>query len=89
MKLELSSQFKTDYKKVKYSGRYNISEVDRLIKRLANNEPLEIKNCDHELSGTFKGIRECHIFPDLLLMYKYISTGLYLIRLGKHSELFL
>lgn len=89
MKLELSSQFKTDYKKVKYSGRYKIIEVDRIIELLANNECLETKYCDHELSGTFSGIRECHIYPDLLLMYRYISTGLYLVRLGKHSELFL
>lgn len=68
MKLELSSQFKTDYKKVKYSGRYDINDVDKLIKKLANNEILDEKYHDHELSGTFKNIRECHVCPDLLLM---------------------
>lgn len=88
MKLELSSKFKTDYKKVKHSGRYDIAEVDKIIKCLATNKPLDEKHCDHELIGNFKGIRECHVFPDLLLMYKYINSGVYLIRLGKHAELF-
>lgn len=88
MKVEISGQFKQDYKKVKFSGRYDISEVDAVIKKLANNQALESKYCDHELQGSFKDIRECHVYPNLLLMYRYLSTALYLIRLGSHSELF-
>ena len=88
MKIELSGQFKQDYKRIKYSGRYDIKEVDKVIKMLAERKTLDSKYCDHELQGNFKDIRECHVFPNLLLMYKYLTASLYLIRLGSHSDLF-
>lgn len=89
MNVDYSGQFKKDYKRIKFSGRYNIRELERVIVKLSNNQQLEPKYCDHELNGKLKNVRECHVFPDLLLMYRYVSTGLYLIRLGSHSELFL
>ncbi|HMU31204.1 MAG TPA: type II toxin-antitoxin system YafQ family toxin, partial [Nitrospira sp.] len=43
----------------------------------------------HDLSGDWAGYRECHIKPDLLLIYrKSDSDTLRLARLGSHSELF-
>ena len=88
MKISISGQFKKDYRKVKSSGRFDITEVDSVIKELAIPKQLLPKYCDHELSGIHKGIRECHVYPDLLLMYKYLIDSLYLVRLGSHSELF-
>jgi len=88
MKSDLTHQFKKDYRQVKYSGKYQIKEIDNTIEKLVNQLPLELRLCDHELSGNLKGIRECHVFPDLLLMYRYVENGIILIRLGSHSELF-
>ena len=44
--------------------------VDAIVFRLSENEILEKKYNDHKLKGNFKGCRECHIKPDLLLVYK-------------------
>lgn len=88
MKSEITHQFKKDYRQVKYSGRYNVKEIDLILCRIIDEKPLEPKNCDHELSGNKRGIRECHIFPDLLLMYRYFDGGVIFIRLGSHAELF-
>ena len=61
-----------------------------MIERLANGQPLEEKYRDHDLSGDYKGCRECHVEPDWLLIYE-IDNGvlvLMLYRVGSHSELF-
>jgi len=57
---------------------------------LARGESLDKKYKDHELQGVLKGVRECHIKPDLLLVYKIYAERVFLelIRLGSHSELF-
>ncbi|MDD2676921.1 MAG: type II toxin-antitoxin system YafQ family toxin [Methylacidiphilaceae bacterium] len=52
-------------------------------------QPLNARYHDHDLSGDWAGYRECHIKPDLLLIYrKSDSDTLRLARLGSHSELF-
>jgi mRNA interferase YafQ len=46
-------------------------------------------NRDHALSGDWAGYRECHVKPDLLLIYRKVDQAtLRLARLGSHSELF-
>jgi mRNA interferase YafQ len=56
---------------------------------LANDDPLEPRHRDHDLSGDWQGYRECHIKPDLLLIYRKTDMEtLRLARLGSHSELF-
>jgi len=43
----------------------------------------------HVLAGEYTGHRECHLKPDLLLIYKKPDeTRLRFVRLGSHSELF-
>ena len=56
---------------------------------LVKDQPLEPHHRDHDLSSDWGGYRECHIKPDLLLIYRE-SEGvtLRLARLGSHSELF-
>ena len=51
---------------------------------------LEAKYRDHDLTGNYKGTRECHIEPDRLLIYEIRGEVLLLMlyRLGSHSELF-
>ena len=45
---------------------------------------------DHNLSGNYKGYRECHIEPDWLLIYKIENDiiTLTLVHIGTHSDLF-
>lgn len=61
-----------------------------MVERLANGETLEPKYRDHDLTGNYKGCRECHIAPDWLLVYEVVEDVLVLMlyRTGSHSELF-
>lgn len=90
--LEETSQFKRDKKCIKGSGRYDWDKMRAVVKDLINDRPLEQKHRDHELSGEYAGVRECHVEPDWLLIYDREDTlesgSLKLIRTGTHSELF-
>jgi mRNA interferase YafQ len=90
--IERSTTFKRDYKRIKITPRYR-KDLDLLLsdilKLLLADKALPEKNLDHSLSGNWHGYRECHIKPNLLLIYsKPDSSTLRLIRLGSHSELF-
>lgn len=82
-----TSAFKKDYKKLSPQDK---EEVKRIIMRLANNEVLDPKYKDHKLIGNYKDCKECHIKPDLLLIYRIDANilELALVRTGNHSELF-
>lgn len=82
-----TSQFKRDYKKK--SGYVGLDGLlAGIINRLAGGEPLETRFRDHPLKGGYVGCRECHLKPDLLLIYVQTPDELRLLRLGSHSELF-
>jgi mRNA interferase YafQ len=86
---KLTSQFKKDIKK--YQNKKDIIEdFKTLINILSNNEKLEQHCFDHLLQNNYKGYRECHIRPDVLLIYKVelSANEIKLIRFGSHSELF-
>lgn len=89
MKYEVkySNQFKRDLKLAKKQNR-SLDKLYELINILANGGTLDAKHCDHELSGKYKGTRECHVEPDWLLVYEVIDKVLVLMlyRLGTHSE---
>lgn len=90
--IERSSAFKRDYKRVKATPRHS-NDVDSLVSAVAAmllaDQALPESNRDHALSGDWSGYRECHIKPDLLLIYrKPDADTLRLARLGSHSELF-
>lgn len=60
-----------------------------VLGRLLNDVALPEFYRDHTLTGNWSGYRECHIKPDLLLIYsKPDADTLRLARLGSHSELF-
>ena len=86
-KVELSTQFKKDYKNI-MKDTNDIELLDKVITMLANGEKLPAKYRDHSLKGKFKGLRECHIKPDWLLIYKIHNKRLilYLSRTGSHSQ---
>ena len=90
--IERSSAFKRDYKRVKATPRYR-KELDSLLSTvvtvLLTDEVLPGLYRDHPLAGDWAGYRECHLKPDLLMIYrKPNASTLRLARLGSHSELF-
>ena len=89
--IERSSAFKRDYKR-ESKGQHRATldgDLVSVLTALANDEPLETRHRDHELGGDWNGYRECHVRPDLLLIYKKSDADiLRLARLGSHSELF-
>ncbi|WP_017817479.1 type II toxin-antitoxin system YafQ family toxin [Vibrio harveyi] len=86
--LEYSTQFKKDFKKVTKMPISDIVEVGSIISRLQRSEALDAKNVDHPLTGNWVGFRDCHIKPDLVLIYRIFDEKLQLARIGSHSELF-
>lgn len=89
--IDRSSAFKRDYKReVKGQHRATLDDVFKpVLLALATDQPLDARCRDHDLSGDWAGYRECHIKPDLLLIYrKSDAHTLRLARLGSHSELF-
>lgn len=87
--IKFTTQFKKDIKLAKKQNK-NLNKLFEIINLLARGEKLNIKYNDHELSGNYKGARECHIEPDWLLVYSYQNDALILLlyRLGTHSYLF-
>lgn len=88
LKLEYSTQFKKDFKKIAKLPISDIVEVGHVIKQLQLGETLPVKYVDHPLSGDWQHYRDCHVKPDLVLIYKIDSSSLKLARIGTHSELF-
>lgn len=89
--IDRSSAFKRDYKR-EAKGQHRAAletDVADVLKALVDDQPLGSRYRDHDLSGDWAGYRECHVKPDLLLIYrKSDNDTLRLARLGSHSELF-
>ncbi len=86
--LEYSTQFKKDFKKITKMPISDVIEVGNIISKLQRNETLDPKNVDHSLAGNWSGFRDCHIKPDLVLIYRIFGEQLQLARIGSHSDLF-
>ena len=90
LRIERTSQFKRDYKR-ELRGQHKAAlqtVFPEILELLVNNQPLAEKHRDHALSGDWKDHRDCHIKPDLILIYrKPDNEVLQLVRLGSHSEL--
>ena len=89
MKYELDSanSFKRSFKKKKLTDEETMAYIEVMYK-LLNGEELDDKYKDHSLKGNFNGYKECHIKPDLLLIYRIKDEVLELVDIGSHSELF-
>jgi mRNA interferase YafQ len=90
-RIEHTTAFRRDFKREK-KGQHRRdldSLVSGAVSLLADDQPLPEKNHDHGLGGNWADHRECHLKPDLLLIYrKQDAEVLQLVRLGSHSELF-
>ena len=89
-KIERTRQFKRDYRR-ESRGRHRADLDERLakiVRKLANDLALEARHHDHALSGPWTNFRDCHVKPDLVLIYqKPDPETLCLVRLGSHAEL--
>lgn len=88
--IERTNQFKRDYKR-ELKGQHRATlegDLVEVVKALARDVPLAERYHDHALTGDWKNFRDCHIKPDLVLIYQKPNDEiLQLVRLGSHSEL--
>ena len=82
--IQFTNQFKKDLKLAKKQNK-NLDKLFEVIDILANGGTLEAKYRDHDLTGNYKGTRECHIEPDWVLIYEIQNNVLVLMlyRLGR------
>ena len=88
--IEPTGRFRRDLRR-ELKGRYRLviaGELDDLITLLATDAPIPDRHRDHALTGDWIDHRDCHVRPDLVLIYrKADATTLQLVRLGSHAEL--
>jgi mRNA interferase YafQ len=88
--IKYTVQFRRDYKREKKSGRYpKLDNIFRsIVEKLATDKSLPANKRDHALTGNWTNHRDCHIKPDLVLIYRKPNNKiLELVRLGSHNAL--
>lgn len=84
-KIKARNQFKRDYQKLGLLDERWFEVMYLLI----NDKPLPDYFRDHALNGEYIGFRDCHVNPDLVLIYRKVDDDiLELVRIGSHSQLF-
>ena len=89
-RISYTTRFKKDYRREKAArhGKMLDTLLMAVVDLLATDQALPRRNFDHALSGEWADHRDCHIRPDLVLIYrKPDPESLELVRLGSHSEL--
>jgi len=88
--IDRASRFRRDLKR-ESKGRHRSTlegDLTIVLNALAKDRTLEASYRDHQLTGNWVGCRDCHLYPDLVLIYRKPDTDtLQLVRLGSHSEL--
>lgn len=89
LSIKYVTRFKKDLKRYQHQTSI-LRELNDVLKLLLAEKPLPEKYRDHSLSGGYVGMRECHVKPDVLLVYwvDLENKKLVVERLGSHSELF-
>ena len=88
--IEETRQFRRDLKR-ELKGRHSASVLADLraaIEVLIADMPLDGRYHDHALAGNWRDHRDCHLKPDLVLIYTKPKDVLRLVRLGSHAEMF-
>jgi mRNA interferase YafQ len=85
-----TKQYRKAFKRVSKHKNVNREEFDYIVDLLCTDTKLPAKYKDHQLIGSFKNYRECHIQNDLLLVYQKQDNILILllVDIGSHSEVF-
>jgi mRNA interferase YafQ len=85
-----TKRFKTAFKRVEQLPGFKREVFIAVVGALAEGERLDAKYKDHRLTGNLKDFRECHLAPDILLLYQ-LDDGLLILTLvsvGSHAKLF-
>lgn len=80
-------RFRDDLKEQNRRGK-DLEDLIAVIELLAEEGTLSAAYGPHKLTGEWKGLWECHIEPDWLLIYEITATEVVLIRTGSHADLF-
>ena len=85
-----SKKFLKSLDRVKQWQGFKNEKLRQVIRLLAHKESLPVQYRDHALVGDMLGQRECHIAPDILLIYEIDNDVLVLtlINIGNHAQLF-
>jgi mRNA interferase YafQ len=89
-RIERTKTFKRDYQRVVATPKHRDLEnlLSAVLTLLATDTPLPSKYVDHPLRGEWHDFRDCHIKPDLVMIYRKRGDDvMQLVRLGSHSEL--
>ncbi len=87
--IQASTKFRRDVRRCTRQQK-NMDKFKKISLLLEAGKPLPDRNRDHVLTGNWHGHRECHIEPDLLLIYRIDDDKkiIELVRMGSHSDLF-
>jgi len=85
-----SRRYRKSLKHVSQYPNFHQGELDDIVIQLRSNKQLDARYYDHELKGEYRGIRECHIRNDLLLLYQKDDNilVLLLVDIGTHASVF-
>ncbi len=90
--IRLAKSFRKSLKRIVRSGQERgvKEEIESILDIIARKQNLPKKYDDHALTGDYKGYRECHLRPDLLLIYQVNTREgiVYAVNVGSHPELF-
>jgi len=89
LEIEYTTQFKRDLKRAK-KRNLDLNILQKIMKKIENEEILSPRFRDHSLTGNWKNHRELHLMPDWLLIYKILpeENVVIFVRTGTHSDLF-
>ena len=85
--LARTKKFKRSFKKLRLKDSDETIYID-VVSKLLNGILLDKKYKDHFLKGNPEQYKECHLKPDLLLIYRAYKDEVQLIDIGSHGELF-
>lgn len=88
-KIIFSNKFEKKF--VKYSkDKKVLIEIKKISDYLIKKESLPVKYMNHKLKGFFEGSYDCHVRPDLVLIYTIYSKEkiIYFVDIGTHFNLF-
>ncbi len=90
LELHLTKKYEKSLKKYLTIKKFSRPKLDKVILKLQNKVPLDKKFQDHSLKGKLSHQRECHVYPNILLVYEVMENELILILvdISSHSELF-
>ena len=87
MEIKLTARFERDFAK-RIAGTPLDAEFEVLLNLLVSGAALPVKYRDHPLKGDRTGVRDCHLRPDIVLLYSRSENLLKLVRIGTHADLF-